>query len=79
VSPIRWINFWHNDVRLMESAVANAVTVLLNDNQFVPLVSFPLQCWHRDFEHSTLLTLFNRGQYKQMLAQLIRCRHMPSE
>lgn len=69
----------HDDLRLVERAVARCVKVPLNDNQFGALVSFAFNVGIANFERSTLLTLLNRGWYEQVPAQLLRWNRASGE
>lgn len=55
-----------------EKIINEAVTVLLNQNQFNALVSFAFNVGAAAFQNSTLLKLLNQGQYDQVPAQLRR-------
>lgn len=55
-----------------ETAVANAVTVQINDNQFSALVCFSYNVGARALFESTLLKLLNQGKFQEAADQLLR-------
>ncbi len=59
------------DVQEAEDAVANLVTVGLNENQFSALVSFVYNVGAGDLEESQLLVLLNQGDYLRAADELL--------
>ena len=55
-----------------ETAVANAVTVQINDNQFSALVCFSYNVGAQALFESTLLKLLNQGKFQEAADQLLR-------
>ena len=55
-----------------ETAVANAVKVQINDNQFSALVCFSYNVGARALFESTLLKLLNQGKFQEAADQLLR-------
>lgn len=64
-----------DDLADAERAVADHVTVALNDNQHAALVSFVFNVGEGLFMRSTLLRLLNAGRYQDVPAQLVRWRY----
>ena len=64
--------FLRRDISLAVTAVSNAVTVALSQDQFDSLVCFTYNVGIGAFKGSTLLKLLNSGHYDQVPAQLLR-------
>ncbi len=61
-----------DELEEFEAAVADAVKVQLNDNQFSALVSFSYNVGARSLFESTLLKLLNQGKFQEAADQLPR-------
>lgn len=64
----RWLD---EDLDEAEAAVAEFVTVALNDNQHAALVSFAFNVGTGAFERSTLVRMLNQGRYDLVPEQLM--------
>lgn len=61
-----------DELEKFEVAVANAVKVSINDNQFSALVSFSYNLGARSLSESTLLKLLNEGKFQEAADQFPR-------
>jgi GH24 family phage-related lysozyme (muramidase) len=61
-----------DELEKFEVAVANAVKVSINDNQFSALVSFTYNLGARSLSESTLLKLLNEGKFQEAADQFPR-------
>jgi GH24 family phage-related lysozyme (muramidase) len=61
-----------DELKKFEAAVADAVKVQLNDNQFSALVSFSYNLGARSLSESTLLKLLNEGKFQEAADQFPR-------
>jgi GH24 family phage-related lysozyme (muramidase) len=61
-----------DELEKFEEAVADAVKVQLNDNQFSALVSFSYNVGVRSLSESTLLKLLNQGKFQEAADQFPR-------
>ncbi len=72
ITPEQAEELLRQDVQEAEDAVANLVTVPLNENQFSALASFVYNVGAGDLENSQLLTLLNQGDYLGAADQFLR-------